>query len=129
MPPPGLKPRLTIVSPFIDKHHGTERCVAEQIERLAKAYEIHLYSERVEGVNLQNIKWHPVYVAPGPHLFRYVWWFLSNQASRWKDRYFHGLVTDVVYSAGVNCMDADVISVHMVFAGFWEQVKGDLKLS
>ena len=56
------KLRLAVVSPFLDKRHGTERCIAEQLERLAGAYEIHLYSERVgEDVDLSNITWHPCF--------------------------------------------------------------------
>ena len=47
-----VKPRIAVVSPFLDKKHGTERCVLEQVERLAREqdYEIHIYSQRVEDV-------------------------------------------------------------------------------
>jgi hypothetical protein len=48
--PSAIKPRLMVVSPFIDKSHGTERVVAEQIERLSKECEIRLYSERLEDL-------------------------------------------------------------------------------
>jgi glycosyltransferase involved in cell wall biosynthesis len=128
MLPPARKPRLVVVSPTLDKRHGTERCVAEQIERLAGDYEIHLYSESVEGVNLQNIAWHRVYVAPGPHLFRYVWWFFANHLCRWRDRHFRGVIADIVYSPCVNCLDANVVSVHIVFAEFRRQVGKTLEL-
>src|ERR1022692_4121316 len=107
MPPHGPKPRLIVVSSFLDKRHGTERCVAEQLERLGDAYEIHLYSERVEGVDMSKIILHRVRIPPGPHLFRYVWWLLANHVCRWIDRHLRGLVPDVVYSPGVNCFDAD----------------------
>jgi glycosyltransferase involved in cell wall biosynthesis len=122
------RPRLAVVSPFLDKRHGTERCVAEQIERLSEIYEIHLYSQRVQGVNLRNIQWHRIPVPPGPHLFRYVWWFVANHVYRWRDRSFRGLNPDLVYSPGVNCLDAGVISVHIVFAKLREQVGGQLTL-
>src|SRR5438067_1980936 len=49
------KPRLAVVSPFIDKCHGTERRVAEWISRLDEDFEIHVYSQRVEDVNLEKI--------------------------------------------------------------------------
>ncbi len=52
--PPPIRPRLTVVSPFVDKSHGTERVLAEQIERLSSDYEIHLYSERVDDVDLEE---------------------------------------------------------------------------
>jgi glycosyltransferase involved in cell wall biosynthesis len=122
------KPRLVVVSPFLDKRHGTEMCLAEQLERLAGEYEIHLYSERVEDIDLSKIKWHRVHVPPGPHIFRYVWWLLANHTCRWIDRRLRGLDPDVVYSPGVNCVDADVIAVHIVFAEFQEQVRDELKL-
>ena len=40
------KPRLAVVSPSLDKRHGTERLVVEWISRLAPAFEIHIYSQR-----------------------------------------------------------------------------------
>jgi hypothetical protein len=38
------------VSPFVDRRHGTERALAELLERLARDYgcEIHLYAQRIE---------------------------------------------------------------------------------
>jgi glycosyltransferase involved in cell wall biosynthesis len=125
---PTSKPRLVVVSPFLDKRHGTERCVAEQVERLSDAYEIHLYSERVKDIDLSKIKWHWVPVPPGPYVFRYIWWLMANHVCRWIDRRFRGVDPDVVYSPGVNCVDADVIAVHIVFAEFLEQVSEELEL-
>jgi len=139
--------RIAVVSPFIDKRHGTERCIAEEVERLARdyGYEIHIYSQRVEdveGVKQFNrglrtvdgeaqkgaIYWHKVPDVPGPHLIKYLWWFFTNQVMRWWDRRFRGLCFDLVYSPGINCLDADVISVHIVFAEFYRQVKDQLSL-
>ena len=116
---------IAVVSPFLDKHHGTERCVAEQIERLALDYEVHLYSHRVEEMDVSSIVWHHVPALPGPHLFAYGWWFLANQLWRWWDRQFRGFNPALVYSPGVNCFDADVISVHAVFAEAASQVGKD----
>ena len=107
---------IAVVSPFLDKHHGTERCVAEQVERLVRDYEVRIYSNRVEEMDLSRLVWRRVPALPGPHLFAYGWWFLANQLWRWWDRQFRGFNPALVYSPGVNCFDADVISVHAVFA-------------
>ena len=73
MPTPVRRPRVAVLSPFVDKRHGTERCLAEQIERLAGTFDIHLYSSRVEDVDLAGITWHRVPALTGPHLFAYIW--------------------------------------------------------
>jgi UDP-glucose:(heptosyl)LPS alpha-1,3-glucosyltransferase len=123
------KPRIAVVSPFLDKRHGTERCVAEQVERLARDYEVHLYSNRVEDVDLSKIVWHRVPGLPGPHLFAYIWWFAANHFQRWWDARFRGLKYELLYMPGINCLDADVISVHIVFAEFYERVREELRLA
>ena len=130
--------RIAVVSPFIDKRHGTERCVAELIEHLIRdfGYEVHLYSQRVEdievGVRSGNGKgqfiWHKVPNLPGPHILKYLWWFVANQVIRSWNRKVRGCQYDLVYSPGINCLDADVISVHIVFAEFYRQVKDMLSL-
>lgn len=127
--------RIAIVSPFLDKRHGTERCIAEQAERLARddAFEVHLYSQRIADLERAQeadalhprepsargagrLHWHRVPDVTGPHLVKYLWWFLANQYCRWRDCRRAGRVYDLVYTPGVNCLDADVISVHVVFA-------------
>src|SRR5437867_5455749 len=132
---PGVtaKRRIAVVSPFLDKRHGTERCVAEQIERLARdyGYEVHLYSQRVEDVDGGGgggIVWHRVPAAPGPGLVRYLWWFAANHLWRWWDAWVLGVRYDVLYSPGVNCLDADAVNVHIVYAAFRERVRADLGL-
>ena len=125
MPP---KPRIAVVSPFLDKRHGTEMCLAELLERLAGEYEIHLYSTRVEDVDLSQIHWHRVPSLPGPHLLSYLWWLAANSIARWWNRMYDGLTPDLIYSPGINCLDADVISVHIVFAEFHQQVEKKLRL-
>jgi UDP-glucose:(heptosyl)LPS alpha-1,3-glucosyltransferase len=119
--------RIAVVSPFIDKRHGTERRVAEFISRLADDYEFHLYSARVEDVDLRRVVWHRIPELRGPHLLGYLWWFLANHLWRWRQR-SRGNVPDVVYSPGINCLDADAVSVHIVFAGFREAVMEELRL-
>jgi UDP-glucose:(heptosyl)LPS alpha-1,3-glucosyltransferase len=120
------KPRIAIVSPFIDKRHGTERSVAECIDRLSGQYEIHLYSNRVEDVDIGKIVWHRVPALPGPHLIGYSWWFVANHLWRWRDQKFRGQTPEVVFSPGINCLDADVIHVHVVFAQLIEHMREQL---
>jgi glycosyltransferase involved in cell wall biosynthesis len=123
------RPCIAVVSPFIDKRHGTERRVAECIQRLAGDYEIHVYSNRVEDIDQDRIIWHRIPALPGPHLFAYLWWFSANHLWRWSDRKFRGLRPEVVYSPGINCGDADVVSVHVVFARLRESVREQMDLS
>jgi glycosyltransferase involved in cell wall biosynthesis len=122
MPTPVRRPRVVVLSPFVDKSHGTERCVAEQIERLSGVYEIHLYSSRVEDVDLSGITWHRVPALRGPHLFAYIWWLCANRFQRWRDAKFNGIAPDIIYSPGVNCLDADLVSVHVLFRKVREQM-------
>jgi glycosyltransferase involved in cell wall biosynthesis len=129
MPTPVRRPRLIVLSPFLDKRHGTERCVAEQIERLADAYEIHIYSSRVEDIDLNRVTWHHVPGLRGPHLFAYIWWLFANHFIRWRDRKFNHIEPDVTFSPGINCFDADLVSVHVVFGKLRRSVGNDLRLS
>jgi glycosyltransferase involved in cell wall biosynthesis len=122
------KPRLAVVSPFLDTQHGTERCVVEQVERLAWDYEVHVYSNQVEDIDPASIVWHRVPVLSGPHLLAYCWWFLANHLWRWWDQRVRGLRFDLIYTPGINCVDADVIAVHIVFSEFYSQVKEELTL-
>jgi UDP-glucose:(heptosyl)LPS alpha-1,3-glucosyltransferase len=39
-----------------------------------------------------------------------------------------GLKCDLVYSPGINCLDADVVSVHIVFAELYRRVRSELGL-
>jgi glycosyltransferase involved in cell wall biosynthesis len=132
--------RIAVVSPFVDRRHGTERAVAECLERFALQpnVEIHLYSQRVDdlgGVGLSSqgpsgsrILWHAVPDVPGPHLFRYLWWFFANHVQRFWDSRFRGLEFDLLYSPGVNAFGADAISVHVVFGEFYRRVRPRLRL-
>ncbi|PYT85906.1 MAG: hypothetical protein DMG36_27080, partial [Acidobacteria bacterium] len=108
--------RLAVVSPFVDRRHGTERSLAELLERLARIYhcEIHLYSQRVDDLALGppagasasergEIIWHKVPSIPGPHLLEFLFWLLLNASCRRWDRAIHGLHFDLILSPGVNC--------------------------
>jgi len=143
----GGKLCVAVVSPFLDKRHGTERCVLEQVERLAgeHGYQIHLYCQRVEDIpGLESfnseagpdgtaaagrILWHRISDIPGPHLVKYLWWFLANRFRRWRDQRSGRLRYDLVYSPGINCWDADVIVVHIVFHEFHRLVRDELRFA
>jgi glycosyltransferase involved in cell wall biosynthesis len=132
--------RLAVVSPFLDRRHGTERAVIESLERFALQpdVEIHLYSQRVEdlaGVALlpqestdARILWHSVPEFPGPHLLGYLWWFFANHAQRFWDSRARALKFDLLYSPGINVFAADAISVHVVFGEFYRRVRPRLRL-
>jgi glycosyltransferase involved in cell wall biosynthesis len=120
---------IAIVSPFIDKRHGTERRIAEWVSRLPSEYDIHIYSQRVDDLDLTRMQWHRIPRIPGPHLINFLWWFAANHLWRWWDCRFRGLRHDIVYTAGTNCLNADLVSVHIVFAEFFRQVEPELKLS
>jgi glycosyltransferase involved in cell wall biosynthesis len=135
--------RLAVVTPFLDRQHGTELCLIEQIERLARQnqWRIELYSQKVSEItellpaseasqnSTDSILWHKVSDIPGPHLLKYLWWFFANQWQRWRDRRSGRVRPDLVYSPGINCLDADAIVVHIVFHEFYHQVKSELALS
>lgn len=120
--------RLAVVSPFIDRRHGTERALAELLERLARQErcEIHLYAQRVEDLAAARpavpgrkeagaILWHKIPSLPGPHLLQFCSWLLLNSCWRAWDRRVHGVRFDLVLSPGINCLDADVVIVHALF--------------
>ena len=116
--------RLAVVSPSVDRRRGTERAIAELVERLAVTYhcEVHLFAQSVADLQVSpaespgaanpwtgSIHWHRVAALPGPHLFRFAAWFLLNRLQR-----SHGDF-DLVLSPGINCSDADVVIVHALF--------------
>ena len=122
------RPRIAVVSPFLDRRHGTERAMVECISRLAEDFEFQIYSNRVEDLDLARVAWHRVPALPGPHLISYLWWFYANRLWRWRDRRFRGLVPEIVFSPGVNCLDADAIVVHIVFREFYRLTRDELRL-
>src|ERR1700676_2451131 len=112
------KPRLAVVSPFLSKSHGTERMVVEWITHLAGDFEVHVYSQSIQDLDLSTVTWHRIPKLPGPHIFNYLLWFGANHIWRRWDRSIRGLQQDLTFSPGTNCLDADVVSVHIVFAEF-----------
>jgi glycosyltransferase involved in cell wall biosynthesis len=120
--------RIAVVSPFVDRQHGTERALAELIERLTgdKQCEIHLYAQRVENLSMVRpnsvpaggtgaIVWHKVPAFPGPHLLQFLAWLALNSFCRRWDRWVHGIRCELVLSPGINCLNADVVIVHVLF--------------
>jgi glycosyltransferase involved in cell wall biosynthesis len=120
--------RLCVVSPFVDRRHGTERALAELLERLARGYrcEIHLYAQRVEDLELADARavrppesgaifWRKVPSVPGPYLVQFCAWLVLNRIWRFWDRHVRGVRYDLVFSPGINCLDANVIVVHAIF--------------
>ena len=130
--------RLAVVSPFVDRRHGTERALAELLERLARDYhcEIHLYAERVEDLALDDPKvlrsgdagaifWHKVPRVTGPHVIKFLGWMISNGLLRWRHRFFRRTSFDLTLSPGINCLSADVIIVHVLFRRLREVSRGE----
>lgn len=120
--------RLAVVSPFVDRRHGTERAIAELLERLARVHhcEVHLYSQEIEDLSLQvspsgsgaqsmAIVWHKVPLVPGPQLVQFTFWLLLNSLWRAWDRHVHHLRFDLILSPGINCFDANIILIHALF--------------
>jgi glycosyltransferase involved in cell wall biosynthesis len=120
--------RLAVVSPFIDRRHGTERAFAELLQRLAREHhcEIHLYAQRVEDMALNDprtqppskagaIFWHKVPSIPGPYLVRFLGWMLLNEFLRGWHRFAGRVSYDLVLSPGINCLHSDVVIVHALF--------------
>jgi UDP-glucose:(heptosyl)LPS alpha-1,3-glucosyltransferase len=61
-------------------------------------------------------------------LLKYAWWFCVNQIQRYRDRLSVDTKTDLTYSPGINCLDADVIVVHIVFHAFFPRISSRLQL-
>jgi glycosyltransferase involved in cell wall biosynthesis len=120
--------RLAVVSPFLDRTHGTERALAEVLVRLAKNYpcEIHLFAQKVSDLttipaqensrgNRGDIVWYPVKPIGGPHLLQFLVWYFRNRQVRRETVRHAGRPFDLVFSPGINCSDADAILVHALF--------------
>jgi len=120
--------RIAVLSPFVDRRHGTERSLAEILQGLAQrhGHEIHLYSQRVADLQVapfdgrtpasnQHIFWHRVPSLRAPHLLSFLFWLFANRFCRLRDRWLRHLHFDAVFSPGINATDADLILVHAVF--------------
>jgi glycosyltransferase involved in cell wall biosynthesis len=134
--------RIAVISPFLDRRHATEHVILEQVERFSEKpdIEIHIYAQRLEDLNgvscfhprkkqSSRILWHKIPALPGPHLFAYIWWFFANHFYRWRDSRFRALTYDLVYSPGINALDADLIAVHIVFHEFYRRIRPHLNFT
>ena len=134
--------RIAVISPFLDRRHGTERVIVEQLARFSEHpdTEIHIYAQRLEDLDgvsrfhsrkeqSGRILWHKIPALPGPHLFAYIWWFFANHFYRWWDARFRALTYDVIYSPGINALDADVIAVHIVFHEFYRRIRPHVRFA
>ena len=114
--------KVWVATPELHRRGGTERCLAEQMERWRERFDLRLYTMRVQDVDLRGTVVRRIPRLPGPHLFRYVWWFVANTLVRAWDAGRLGR-PDVVHSTGINSADASVMSVHIVFAKYWRRVR------
>ena len=133
--------QIVVVSPFLDRRHGTELCIIEQIERLSSkhGWGIHLFSQRVENVNslltedpantaTGFIRWYRVSDISAPHLLKFLWWLFANRTARKSALKRLENPPLLVYSPGINCLDANAITVHIVFHEFYARVHHELAL-
>jgi glycosyltransferase involved in cell wall biosynthesis len=120
--------RLAVVSPFLDRAHGTERALSEVLARLAKNYpcEIHLFAQNVSDLstisahensrgNRGEVVWYAIKPTGGPHLLQFLVWYFRNRQVRRETVRHSGRPFDLVFSPGINCSDADAILVHVLF--------------
>ena len=119
--------KVWIVTPELHRQGGTERCLAEQVERWRTRFDVRLYTMWVEGVDLAGVAVRRIPRLPGPHLLRYLWWFATNTLVRAWDVWSQGR-PDVVHSPGVNCPDATAMSVHIVFGKYWDRVRAGITI-
>jgi glycosyltransferase involved in cell wall biosynthesis len=123
---PARKPCLAVVSPFLDKAHGSERIMIEWLSNLPDGFDLHIYSQRVEDIDPSKFTWHRIPKLPGPHLFDFLWWLAAIHIWIGWGRCFQGLRHDLLFSSGANWPGADIICVHIVFSEFRRQVKGEM---
>jgi glycosyltransferase involved in cell wall biosynthesis len=122
------RPRLAVVSPFLDKSHGSERIVVEWLSHLPDTFDVHIYSQHVEDLDLSRFTWHRIPKLPLPHLIDFLWWLAACHLwVGWHHR-FRGLQYDLIFSSGANYPGADVICVHIVFAEYVRQVSLETSL-
>ena len=123
---PMRKPRLAVVSPFLDKAHGSERIIIEWLSHLPDAFDVHIYSQRVEDIDPSKFTWHRIPKLPGPHLLNFLWWLAAVHLCISWGRYFQGLQHELLFSSGANWPGADIICVHIVFSEYRRQVRGEM---
>ena len=116
----GQRVRVAVVTPELHRSGGTERSLCEQVLRWRTEFDLHIVTQRVDGVDLTAEELVRVRRVRGPHLVGYVWWMLANRLARRTLSSHSGV--DVTMSPGVNALDADAIGVHIIFAKYWDHV-------
>jgi phosphatidylinositol alpha-1,6-mannosyltransferase len=114
--------RVWVVTPELHRRGGTERCLAEQVERWRDRFAIRLYTMRLEDVDTDGIEVRRIPELRGPHLLRYSWWFVANQVLRARD-VLSAPRPDVIHSPGVNCLDSSAVCVHIIFGKYWDRMR------
>ena len=131
--------RIAVISPFVDRQHGTERVLAEQLTLLSTKHscEIRLYSQDVQGLAVSpdttrfatsagRIVWRRVPHIAGPHLLQYLFWLAANCICRLWDLHVRRIKYDLLFSPGINSLNADAIAVHIVFHEYHRQAISQL---
>ena len=96
--------------------------MAEQIERWRDRFTIRLYTMRLDDVDTDGIEVRMIPTFPALISF-------ATRGGSWPTNCgVHATVSlgpgpDVVHSPGVNSLDATAVSVHIVFAKYWERVR------
>jgi len=124
---PARKARLAVISPFLDKVHGSERIMIEWLSHLPDGFDMHVYSQRIEDMDPAKFTWHRIPKLPGPHLLNFLWWIAAAHLWVYWDRFFRGLRHDLLFSSGANWPGADAICVHIVFSEYRRQVSGEMR--
>src|ERR1700728_111030 len=128
MTPIKPKIRVAVVSPFLDKRHGSERIITEWLAHLPDEFELHIYSQHVDDLDPSRYTLPRIPKLPRPHLFNFLWWIAANRFSRYWDKRFRGLRHDLVFSSGANCLDANATCVHIVFTEYLRRVASSIQL-
>lgn len=122
------RPRLAVVSPFLDKSHGSERIIVEWLSHLPDTFDVHMYSQHVEDLDFSKFTWHRIPKLPLPHLLDFLWWLAACHLwLGWHHR-FRGSRYDLIFSSGANYPGADVMCVHILFAEYVRQVRLETSL-
>lgn len=122
------KPRIAVICLFLDKRHGSERIMIEWLAHLPDAFDIHIYSQRVEDLDPSKFTWHRVSPLPGPHLLNFLWWLFASRVRLNWDQRFRGMHYDLIFSSGAEWPGADAICIHIVFAEYVRRMKKSLQL-
>lgn len=112
---------MWVVTPELHRAGGTERSLVEQLDDLTDSFDVRVYTMEEDAPTDRGSARH-VPRTPGPHLVRFLWWMLSNTALRRLDAARRGS-PDAVLSPGINCFDADIVGVHIVFEKYWTAVR------